>query len=112
MITPPAAKVIALAMFNAKIKGNVSEFPRRARFRFTGETSMEAIAGFPTVSDHQRTNIEMAIKTRVEIPATKAMILILSCITYCPVFIGMFPTSMVPLDSITMPLISILTFDS
>ena len=57
----------------------MSEFPMRARFRLTGETSIEAIVGVPTLSDHQGTNIEVEIKTRVKMPATKAIGLVLFC---------------------------------
>src|ERR1700690_4626243 len=78
---PPDARVNALAKFNAKTSGIVIELPKSARFQLTGETLTEAIEGFPTVNCHQGTNIEMAISRRVDIPATKAMMLILFCIT-------------------------------
>jgi hypothetical protein len=51
----------------------------RARLRLTGETSIEAIAGFPTLSDHQGTKIEIETKTRVKMPATKEIRLVLFC---------------------------------
>ena len=54
--------------------------PKRSRFKLTGETPTEAIAGFPTASCHHGTKIEMTIKKRVDIPAIKATMLILFCI--------------------------------
>ncbi len=76
----PEVKVSATAMLMAKTNGTVSELPSRARFKLTGEMLTVAIDGFPTTSCHQGTNIEMTIRRRVEIPAAKAMMLILFCI--------------------------------
>lgn len=76
----PEIKVSATAMLMAKANGTVSELPRRARFKLTGEMLTVAIEGFPTAICHQGTNIEMPIRRRVEIPAARAMMLILFCI--------------------------------
>ena len=78
---PPDNRVNALAKFNAKTSGIVIELPKSARFQLTGDTLTEAIKGFPTLNCHQGTNIEIAINRRVDIPATKPMMLILFCIT-------------------------------
>src|SRR5665647_2038122 len=56
------------------------KLPKRSRFKLTGETFTEAIAGLPTASCHHGTKIEIAISNRVEIPATNAIMLILFCI--------------------------------
>ncbi len=78
---PPDARVNALAKFKAKTSGIVIELPNSARFQLTGDTLTAAMEGFPTLNCHHGTNIEMAINRRVDIPATKPMMLILFCIT-------------------------------
>ncbi len=74
---PPDSKVSKQAMLSARIKGTVIELPNSATLKLTGEKLSWAIAGFPTVNCHHGTKTEAAISKRVEIPATKAIMLTL-----------------------------------
>lgn len=74
---PPESRVRKHARFVAQIKGIVTWLPRKARLKLTGEKLTCASIGFPTVNCHQGTKTEIAISTKVEIPAINAIMLIL-----------------------------------
>lgn len=64
---PPAASEIMLAMLRAQIKGIVNGLPMKLKFVFRGD-AFAFTNPSPTVSCHQGTKSETAIKTNIVMP--------------------------------------------
>src|ERR1017187_1492162 len=83
----PANNVSKHAIFRASSKGTATETPLTERLKLTGD-KLTWIAGFSTVNCHHGTNKEIAIRTKVEIPAANAIKLILFFIITALVYLN------------------------
>ena len=83
MAIPPADRKMMLATFRAQISGIVKEVPAKLKFVFMGE-AFAFTRPSPTVSCHQGTKSEIAIKTTIVKPPAKPnqFILLRIIITY------------------------------